>query len=79
MKTIKKEKNNSSVRVILNIPEELYETFSQLALKRGLTKSNMIIYSMSWFLDYNKSLDIMPKLIDFIRLNPDELSSKDLN
>lgn len=71
MKTTKKEKNNSSVRVILNIPEELNETFSQLALKRGLTKSNMIIYSMSWFLDYNKSLDIMPKLIDFIRFNPD--------
>ena len=24
----------------------------------------MIIYAMSWYLDYNTSLDLMPKMID---------------
>lgn len=60
--------NKNTVRVILNIPEELNDTFSVLASKRGLTKSNMIIYAMSWFLDYNNSMDLMPKLIDLVKL-----------
>ena len=79
MKTTKKEKNNSSVRVILNIPEELNEEISELAYKRGLTKSNMIIYSMSWFLDYSKSIDFMPKLLNLVKLDPNEFEQKDLN
>ena len=34
----------------------------------------MIIYAMSWFLDYSKSLDLMPKLIDVIKANPQDLN-----
>ena len=63
MENSKNEKENkSTVRVILNVPEELNNTFAELAKKRGLTKSNMIIYSMSWFLDYNKSMDFKQRL-----------------
>lgn len=62
----KKMKENTT-RVILNVPNELDEQFKDLAIKRGITKSSMIIYSMSWFLDYNKSLDLMPKLIDTLK------------
>lgn len=73
METTKKEKYNSLVKVILNVPEELNKEISELAFRRGLTKSNMIIYSMSWFLDYSKSIDFMPKLLDFIKSDPNEL------
>ena len=64
-------KTKNTVRVILNLPENLDEKFSDLAHRRGITKSNMIIYSMSWFLDYNRSIELMPKLIDLFR-NPSE-------
>lgn len=63
------KENKNTVRVILNVPEELNNTFAFLASKRGLTKSNMIIYAMSWFLDYNKSMDLMPKLIDLVKFD----------
>lgn len=69
----KKMKDNTT-RVILNVPNELDEQFKDLAIKRGITKSSMIIYAMSWFLDYNRSLDIMPKLIDVIKANPQDLN-----
>ncbi|MBS5858496.1 MAG: hypothetical protein KIC60_08475 [Clostridium sp.] len=70
MENIKNGKESkNTVRVILNVPEELNNTFADLAKKRGLTKSNMIIYSMSWFLDYNKSMDLMPKLIDLVKFD----------
>ena len=68
-----KMKENTT-RVILNVPNELDEQFKDLAIKRGITKSSMIIYAMSWFLDYNRSLDIMPKLIDVIKANPQDLN-----
>lgn len=69
----KKMKDNTT-RVILNVPNELDEQFKDLAIKRGITKSSMIIYAMSWFLDYSKSLDLMPKLIDVIKSNPQDLN-----
>lgn len=69
----KKMKENTT-RVILNVPNELDEQFKDLAVKRGITKSSMIIYAMSWFLDYNRSLDIMPKLIDVIKANSQDLN-----
>ena len=71
----KKMKENTT-RVILNVPNELDEQFKDLSVKRGITKSSMIIYAMSWFLDYNRSLDIMPKLIDVIKANPQNLNIK---
>lgn len=73
-KNVEKEKK-STVRVILNVPEDLNNVFNELAKKRGLAKSNMIIYAMSWFLDYNKSMDMMPKLIDLMKLNNEELKA----
>lgn len=71
------EKNKNTVRVILNVPEELNKTFTELANRRGLTKSNMIIYAMSWFLDYSKSMDMMPKLIDLVKINNEDLNKNE--
>ena len=57
----------SYTKVILNVPNELAESFKDLAVRRGIPRSSMIIYAMSWYLDYNKSLDLMPKLIDVLK------------
>lgn len=67
---MEKEKSNSTVRVILNVPDDLNETFVKLSEKRGLKKSQMMIFALSWFVDYNKSMDMMPKMVDFLS-NPD--------
>ena len=42
-----------------------------MASKRGITKTSMIVYAMSWFLDYNKSIELLPKLM--MSLNQSEV------
>ena len=61
---IKKNIKDNTTRVILNVPNGLDESFRMLASKRGITKSSMIIYAMSWFLDYSKSIDLVPKMLE---------------
>lgn len=69
----------STTRIILNVPNDLAEEFKNLSLKRGITRSSMIVYAMSWYLDYNKSLDVMPKLIDALKNIPNNFDSQDNN
>lgn len=59
-----KKMNENTVRVILNVPNEIAEEFKELAIKRGIPRCSMIIYSMSWFLDYNKRVDLLSKFIN---------------
>lgn len=66
----------NTTKVILNVPNEIAEEFKELAIKRGIPRSSMIIYAMSWYLDYNKSLDLMPKLLDTLK-NAECLAKKD--
>ena len=74
----KKFKENT-VRVILNVPNDLDEQIKDLAIKRGIPKSSMIIYSISWFLDYNKSLDMIPKMLEAFKNIPDDLDNTSEN
>lgn len=68
--TVKKSKDlkanvkADTVRVILNVPEEIDSAILTLAKKRGMPKSSMIIFAVSWYLDYNKGLDVLPKFLD---------------
>lgn len=71
MENLKNKKGTT--RVILNLANDIDEAFTDLAHKRGITKTSMIVYSMSWFLDYNKSLEFMPKLIDALNKVPADL------
>lgn len=64
-----KIKRDNTVRVILNVPKDIDEQFKELGIKRGIPKSSMILYAMSWYLDYSTSVDLMPKIIDLIRLS----------
>ena len=59
-----KIKKENTRRVVLNVPLELDNTFKELSLKRGIAKSQMILYAMSWFSDYNQTLDLMPKMLE---------------
>lgn len=63
----------NTTKVILNVPNDLAEKFKDLAIKRGIPRSSMIIYAMSWYLDYNTSLDLMPKMIEALKNIPDDL------
>ena len=63
-------------KVILNVPNDIAEEFKNLAIKRGIPRSSMIIYAMSWYLDYNKSLDLMPKMIEALK-SAEDLAKKD--
>lgn len=71
-----KTMRENTTKVILNVPNEIAEEFKELAIKRGIPRSSMIIYAMSWYLDYNKSLDLMPKLLDSLK-NAESLAKKD--
>lgn len=63
-KDLKANGNADTVRVILNVPEEIDSAIRTLSKKRGMPKSSMIIFAVSWYLDYNKSLDVLPKFLD---------------
>lgn len=63
----KRNIKENTTRVILNVPNEIDGIYKELAGKRGITKSSMIIYAMSWFLDYSKTLDLMPKIIETLK------------
>lgn len=61
-------KKKNTTRVILNVPNNIDEKFKELSLKRGIAKSDMILYAMSWYLDYNTTIDLLPKLLDTTKL-----------
>lgn len=63
----------NTTKVILNVPNDIAEKFKDLAIKRGIPRSSMIIYAMSWYLDYNTSLDLMPKMIEVLKNIPEDL------
>lgn len=67
----------NTTKVILNVPNDLADKFKDLAIKRGIPRSSMIIYAMSWYLDYNTSLDLMPKMIEALKNIPDDLKNND--
>lgn len=69
MKNKENEKimKQNTCRTIVNIPNDLDQAYREMAVKRGISKSAMIVFAMSWYLDYNKSLDLMPKMIDALK------------
>ena len=66
----------NTTKVVLNVPNDIAEKFKELSIKRGIARSSMIIYAMSWYLDYNKSLDLMPKMIEALK-TAEDLAKKD--
>ena len=77
-----KKKENEKImkqntcRTIVNIPNDLDQAFREMAVKRGISKSAMIVFAMSWYLDYNKSLDLMPKMIEALK-SAEDLAKKE--
>ncbi len=69
MKNKENEKimKQNTCRTIINIPNELDQSFREMAVKRGISKSAMIVFAMSWYLDYNKSIDLMPKMLEAMK------------
>lgn len=78
MKNKENEKTmkENTCRTIVNVPIDLDNKFRELAVKRGIAKSQMILFAMSWYLDYSNSMDLMPKMIEALR-GIEDFSNKD--
>ena len=70
-----KEKNNGITKILVSFPTETIEKISLLAKENGMNRSAMINYAIKWYLDYNKSLDLMPKMIEALK-NAEDLAKK---
>lgn len=57
----------NTCRSIVTIPNDLDQSFRAMAKKRGISKSSMIVFAMSWYLDYNQSLNLVPKMIEILK------------
>ena len=69
MKNKENEKimKGNTCRTVVNIPIDLDNKFRELAVKRGIAKSQMILFAMGWYLDYSNSMDLMPKMLEALR------------
>lgn len=71
-----KIKKENTCRTIVNVPVDMDNKFRDLAIKRGIAKSQMILFAMGWYLDYSNSMDLMPKMLEALR-GVEELSKQD--
>lgn len=61
----------NTCKSIITIPNDIDQSFREMAKKRGISKSSMIVFAMSWYLDYYKSLDLVPKMIEVLKTAED--------
>ena len=71
-----KEKNNGITEILVSFPTETIEKISLLAKENGMNRSAMINYAIKWYLDYNKSLDLMPKMLEALK-NAEDIAKND--
>ena len=71
-----KIKKENTCRTIVNVPISLDEKFRDLAIKRGIAKSQMILFAMSWYLDYSNSMDLIPKMLEALK-NAEDIAKND--
>ena len=74
-----KIKKDNTCRTIVNVPLDMDNKFRELALKRGIAKSQMILFAMGWYLDYSNSIDLMPKILEAMKNSENTLKSKNSN
>ncbi len=66
-----KIKKDNTCRTVVNVPIDMDDKFRELAKKRGIAKSQMILFAMGWYLDYSNSLDLLPKMIEVLKNSED--------
>lgn len=64
-----KLKKDNTCKTVVNIPLDMDKKFRDLAVKRGIAKSQMILFAMGWYLDYSNSMELMPKMIEALKQN----------
>lgn len=62
-----KIRKENTCRTVVNIPIDMDNKFRDLAVKRGIAKSQMILFAMGWYLDYTNTLDLVPKMIETLK------------
>ena len=75
MKNKENEKTmkENTCRTVVNIPLEIDKEFRSLAIKRGISKSQMILFAMSWYLEYNQTTFFANKIVNV--LNPETIAN----
>lgn len=71
-----KIKKENTCRTIINVPIDMDNKFRELAVKRGIAKSQMILFAMGWYLDYSNSIDLLPKIFEVLK-GAEDLAKKD--
>lgn len=71
-----KKLNNEIKKILVSFPNDTVERISELAKENGMTRSSMINYAIKWYLDYKDSMDMMPMLLDLVKMDPEELKKK---
>lgn len=66
-----KIKKDNTCRTVVNVPIDMDDKFREFAKKRGIAKSQMILFAMGWYLDYSNSLDLLPKMIEVLKNSED--------
>ena len=75
MKNKENEKimKQNTCRTIVNIHNDLDQAFREMAVKRGISKSAMIVFAMSWYLYYNQTTSFANKMLNV--LNPETIAN----
>lgn len=69
----------NTCRTVIAIPNEIDKQFRELATKRGIAKTQMILFAMSWYLDYSNSIDLMPKMIEALNSHSQKTQDNQYN
>lgn len=71
-----KIKKENTCRTIVNVPIDMDNKFRELAVKRGIAKSQMILFAMGWYLEHTNTLDLFPKMIETL-INAENVLKKE--
>lgn len=62
-----KKNDKSYTTIALNVPNDLFNEFTKLSKDYGIPRTHFIILSMRNYLDYQKTIDCLPSLVDELK------------
>lgn len=71
-----KKSSKGITKILVSFPNDTVDRISELAKENGMTRSSMINYALKWYLDYKSSMDMMPMLLDLVKMEPEKLKKK---
>lgn len=72
----KSNNSDNMSKIIVSFPKDTLEKITELAKENGMNRSAMINYAIKWYLDYKNSMDMMPMLLDLVKMEPEKLKER---